>query len=103
MLRSVGSGDRRLEPLPGTCYEFRPLSAPSAAESGDQASTARLLELIILSDSPDCPDPALRSKEDGHFHTGDLFIENNGKYVPMGRNDDWIKSENSLRCDTKYV
>lgn len=103
MLRSVGDGDARLEALPSTRYEFRPLPAPSATETGDQVNTARLLELIILSDSPDCPDLALRSKEDGHFHTGDLFIEDKGKYVPMGRNDDWIKSENSLRCDTKYV
>lgn len=103
MLRSMGDGDSRLEALPGTRYEFRPLSAPSASESGDQANTARLLELIILSESPDCPDPALRSTEDGHFHTGDLFIENKGKYVSMGRNDDWIKSQTSLRCDTKYV
>ncbi|VDB99778.1 unnamed protein product [Peniophora sp. CBMAI 1063] len=103
MLRSVGDGDRRLEPLPGTCYEFRPLPAPSASESGAQASTAQLLELIILSNSPDCPDPTLRSSQDGHFHTGDLFIENKGKYVSMGRNDDWIKSENSLRCDTKAI
>lgn len=62
-----------------------------------------MLEFVVLSDSGDCPDPSLRSA-DGHFHTGDLFQEPiPGCYVFRGRDDDWIKSENSLRCDTKYV
>jgi len=64
---------------------------------------AGLLELVILSDSGDCPDLSLR-QADGHFHTGDLFLEvEPGCYASQGRVDDWIKSENSLRCDTKAI
>ena len=41
---------------------------------------------------------------DGHYHTGDLFVEvAPGAYVSRGRNDDWIKSENALRCDTRAI
>ncbi|KAJ2995924.1 hypothetical protein NUW54_g7305 [Trametes sanguinea] len=51
----------------------------------------------------DCPHPSLRHA-DGHYHTGDLFLEvAPGRYVSRGRDDDWIKSENSLRCDTKAI
>ena len=58
---------------------------------------------MILSDSPDCPDVSLRSV-DGHMHTGDLFQQvAPGAYISRGRDDDWIKSENSLRCDTKAI
>ena len=103
MLCSAGDGDARLHVLPYTHYDFRPLFVPSTVEGGNIVNTSRLLELVVLSDSPDCPDPTLCSTEDGHFHTGDLFIEDHGKYTSMGRDDDWIKSENSLRCDTKYV
>jgi len=87
------------EKPPGTglqCENHRP------GASGHQ-STARLLELIIPSESPDCPDVSLRHP-DGDFHTGDLFQEASlGSYVFRGRDDDWIKSENSLRCDTKAI
>ncbi|KAI0080249.1 acetyl-CoA synthetase-like protein [Panus rudis PR-1116 ss-1] len=93
----VGNDARFLRPIQGTSYGFFPV-APNS-----QNVNARLLELVILSDSNDCPDPALRSS-DGHFHTGDLFIEAApGSYVSRGRDDDWIKSENSLRCDTKAI
>jgi acyl-coenzyme A synthetase/AMP-(fatty) acid ligase len=62
-----------------------------------------MLEFIVLAESGDCPDTSLRA-DDGHFHTGDLFQEvSPGSYVFRGRDDDWIKSENSLRCDTKSV
>jgi hypothetical protein len=91
-----------LRPLEGVSYAFVPIAPDSQAESGHQ-STARMLELVILAESGDCPDPSLRHT-DGHFHTGDLFQEvAPGSYVFRGRDDDWIKSENSLRCDTKYV
>ncbi|KAJ2931928.1 hypothetical protein H1R20_g5158, partial [Candolleomyces eurysporus] len=43
-------------------------------------------------------------RADGHMHTGDLFQEvASGWYVSRGRDDDWIKSETSLRCDTKAI
>jgi acyl-coenzyme A synthetase/AMP-(fatty) acid ligase len=92
LLRPVGTGS----------FEFRPVASATNAESEHQ-STAKLLELIILSDSGNCPHPSLRHA-DGHFHTGDLFEEvAPGLYASRGREDDWIKSENSLRCDTKFV
>lgn len=91
---------RFLKPIEGTSYGFFPIS-PESQDANNV--NARLLELVILSTSPDCPDTSLRSA-DGHFHTGDLFIEAApGCYASRGRDDDWIKSENSLRCDTKAI
>lgn len=88
-----------LVPMEGTSYGF----FPTASSEQTQNANTRFLELVILSSSPDCPDPALRAA-DGHYHTGDLFIEvSPGRYVSRGRDDDWIKSENSLRCDTKAI
>lgn len=107
MLVSVGGKGQDasfLAPLEGMSYGFFSIESddePSTSTAAYQSSTARLYELVILSDSPDCPDVSLRSA-DGHFHTGDLFVEiEAGKYLSRGRKDDWIKSENSLRCDTK--
>lgn len=96
----VGQDARLLRPLPETSYSFIPVDSTSHSESNHQSS-GQFLELAILADSSDCPDMSLRSS-DGHFHTGDLFQEvSPGSYVFRGRNDDWIKSESSLRCDTK--
>ncbi|KDR78205.1 hypothetical protein GALMADRAFT_64892 [Galerina marginata CBS 339.88] len=90
-----------LRPIPGTSYRFHPIEA--AEEEGVHQSNATLYELVILSDSPDCPDSTLRHA-DGHFHTGDLFQQIlPGWWVSRGRDDDWIKSETSLRCDTKAI
>ncbi|KIJ68334.1 hypothetical protein HYDPIDRAFT_81995 [Hydnomerulius pinastri MD-312] len=105
ILLSIGGRGRDaplLRAIPGTSYAFVPIDAASELESGHQSST-QLLELVILADSGDCPDPSLRAS-DGHFHTGDLFQEMApNSYAFRGRNDDWIKSENSLRCDTKAI
>lgn len=102
MLLSIGGKGQDapfLRSISGMSYSFQPIE-PTRAES--HQSSARMLELVILSNSPDCPDVSLRHK-DGHFHTGDLFIEPApGSYVFRGRDDDWIKTQNSLRCDTKY-
>jgi hypothetical protein len=88
-----------LAPIEGTSYEFRPVNSVE----GQHQSTARLLELVVLADSPDCPHVSLRGP-DGNFHTGDLYQEiSEGVYLFRGRDDDWIKTETSLRCDTKYV
>jgi len=90
-----------LQPLPGTSYRFVPIE--SEEQEGVHTSTAVLYELVILADSPDCPHTSLR-QADGHFHTGDLFQQIlPGWYVSRGRDDDWIKSETSLRCDTKSI
>ncbi|KAG6849864.1 hypothetical protein H0H93_004213 [Arthromyces matolae] len=103
MLLSVGRKETNaalLRPIEGVDYAFVPVGPESESQ---HQSTARLLELVILDTSDDCPDVALRSL-DGHFHTGDLFQEPvPGHYVFRGRDDDWIKSENSLRCDTKAI
>ncbi|KAJ7235905.1 acetyl-CoA synthetase-like protein [Mycena haematopus] len=90
-----------LRPLAGTAYRFVPIAGET--EAAAHQSTARMLEFVILAESDDCPHASLRAA-DGHFHTGDLFQEvAPGLYLSRGRDDDWIKSENSLRCDTKSI
>lgn len=105
MLLSVGGNGpdaKLLRPIEGTSYGFFP-TAPGPQGGVHQNANVQLKELVILSESGDCPDPFLRST-DGHFHTGDLFLEPiPGLYVSRGRDDDWIKSQTSLRCDTKAI
>ncbi|KAF7332472.1 Acetyl-CoA synthetase-like protein [Mycena kentingensis (nom. inval.)] len=85
----------------GVAYRFVPVAG--AADAAAHVSTAQLLELVVLPESDDCPDASLRAA-DGTFRTGDLFIEVlPGRYVSQGRDDDWIKSESSLRCDTRAI
>ncbi|KAJ7246557.1 hypothetical protein B0H12DRAFT_1021137 [Mycena haematopus] len=85
----------------GVAYKFVPITPPQSP--GAHVSTARILELIVLAESGDCPDVSLRHL-DGNFHTGDLFQEvAPGCYISEGRDDDWIKSESSLRCNTKAI
>lgn len=85
-----------LQPLKGVDYRFESIHASTSSPS-------RLSELVVLSSSPDCPHYSLRGA-DGHFHTGDFFTEvKPGKYIFCGRDDDWIKGLNSLRCDTRSI
>lgn len=86
-----------LEIVSGSKYELVP--------TGDKlVSGEDLLELIVPPEAPNCPVPSLRDASDGKFHTGDLFIEvNPGKYLCKGRNDNWIKMEVALRCDTVSI
>lgn len=107
MMLSVGGKGKDkhlLVPLEGMSYGFVPIESedkPSTPTGAYQITADQLLELVILSESGDCPDVSLRHA-DGHFHTGDLFLEvGGGKYLSRGRQDDWIKTEGSLRCDTK--
>lgn len=99
-------GERFMRQLPGTKYAWVPIdgekTARARSNSGPRnANNSALLELVILRESADCPDSSLCA-EDGNYHTGDLFQQvMPGSFVFRGRNDDWIKSENSLRCDTK--
>lgn len=90
-----------LQALSGTSYLFVPID--SAQGEAVHQSNAALFELVILAESPDCPDVSLRHA-DGNFHTGDLFQQVvSGWYISRGRDDDWIKSETSLRCDTRAI
>ncbi|KAJ4468177.1 acetyl-CoA synthetase-like protein [Lentinula aciculospora] len=112
-LVSIGGEDpntrRHLRPLSGLAYEFRPVHTSMdeddlELDNAGHQSTNHLLEFVVSKDSGDCPDISLRNPEDGDFHTGDLFIEvGPGRYIFVGRDDDWIKTENSLRCDTKSI
>ena len=108
MLLSVGGtgpDTKFLRAIEGTAYGFWPIASSTEVVDGDEHvnANAQLYELVILSESGDCPDPALRAA-DGHYHTGDLFQRAApGSYIARGRDDDWIKSENSLRCDTKAI
>lgn len=106
MMLSSGIQDDRLtplRPLRGFSYSFVPITPTLQSETGSYNPHARLLELVIRAESPDCPDTSLRHA-DGSYHTGDLFLEVcPGSYVFRGRDDDWIKTENALRCDTKAI
>lgn len=102
-VRGGGKPSPALRPMEGVKYGFFPIHSSDDPETCYQNANSNLVELVILSDSPDCPDPSLRSA-DGHYHTGDLFLEvAPGAYIARGRDDDWIKSENCLRCDTKAI
>lgn len=115
MMLSVGGRSKDapyLTTIEGTAYSFVPVAPATSPESEPGPSefvpnytnaNQRLLELVILSHSGDCPHPSLRSA-DGHYRTGDLFIEAApGRYVSRGRDDDWIKSSTALRCDTRAI
>lgn len=107
MLTSIRGGGRpgpSLRPISGMKYGFFPVAGTDGQSNGAyQNLNSSLVELVILGDSPDCPDPSLRAA-DGHYHTGDLFLEvEPGAYISRGRNDDWIKSSTALRCDTKAI
>lgn len=106
MLVSIGGKGEDaplLVPFEGTSYGFIPIESDDEPSTSTAAYQSQLLELVILSESGDCPDVSLRHP-DGHFHTGDLFLEvKAGKYLSRGRKDDWIKTEGSLRCDTKSI
>ncbi|KAK7037788.1 hypothetical protein VNI00_010749 [Paramarasmius palmivorus] len=106
MMSSMGtkydpSNSLRVVDVPGVLYQFIPVT--HGETESDQPST-KLLELLVSSDSIDCPPLSFRSPEDGHWHTGDLWEQvENGGYIYRGRDDDWIKSENACRCDASAI
>ncbi|KAM0205556.1 hypothetical protein ACHAQI_009116 [Fusarium lateritium] len=108
MLLSDGGWDSEhnaptLQPFIGTKYEFVPLPQPCTTNDASQEKK-QLLELHILPESPDCPPPSFRDKDTNKFHTGDLFREiSPGHFVSQGRNDDWIKMDVALRCNTVAI
>ncbi|ESK92366.1 amp- ligase [Moniliophthora roreri MCA 2997] len=102
MAASLGT---RIDPL----NTFRPLNIPGLSHQFVPISTSRedphsqLLELVILPESIDCPDPKFLDRADGCFHSGDLWKQVENGYTYCGRDDDWIKSANASRCDTRAI
>ncbi|KAF8483112.1 hypothetical protein JB92DRAFT_3032722, partial [Gautieria morchelliformis] len=85
MMLSIGGHGRDaryLRPLQDVSCAFLPIHRPSP--KGDPDVTNAMSELVILSNSGDCPDSSFRSATDG-------------------RDDDWIKCAHSVRCDTKSI
>ncbi|KAF8520866.1 acetyl-CoA synthetase-like protein [Hysterangium stoloniferum] len=83
--------------LEGFNHTFVPVGGSSPLTGGN------LLELVVLSESQDCPDVSFRSA-DGHFHTGDIFIEVSPKrYISWGRLDDRIKMYDGLICEARVI
>ncbi|KAF5535545.1 acetyl synthetase [Fusarium mexicanum] len=107
----IGVGGRHgklLRMWPGSTFEMRPISVALAdTSSGDAAnitSRGTLVELVVPKYAPECPHPSLCDQDTGDFFTGDIFLQvDPDRYISMGRNDDWIKMENSLRCDTRSI
>lgn len=98
-----GPDSTLLRPMTGASYKFLPVETAEADEAGN-AMGGRLVELVVPAGARDCPAPALRNKETGDFHTGDMFVEvKPGCYESKGRNDDWIKTSSALRCDTLAI
>ncbi|KAG5787167.1 hypothetical protein H9Q69_013768 [Fusarium xylarioides] len=96
LMTDARKNDDYLECHPTAKNEFIPIGDTLA--SGEQ-----LLELVVPPEAPNCPVPSFRSA-DGKFHSGDLFVEvKPGNYLFRGRNDNWIKMEASLRCDTMSI
>ncbi|EKJ67667.1 hypothetical protein FPSE_12184 [Fusarium pseudograminearum CS3096] len=82
-----------VSPLPESGCRFIPLSESASSPN-------RLFELIVPAEADECPDPPLRDKSDGMFHTGDLFERVDvDQYVYKGRVDDRIKMQLALVCD----
>ncbi|KAL5584095.1 hypothetical protein FOVSG1_015446 [Fusarium oxysporum f. sp. vasinfectum] len=112
MLIGVGGREGNLLRLwPESTFEMRPISvapddaingAPSSTTNG--ASSEKLVELVVLRHAPECPHPSLCDEKTGDFITGDIFLQvGPDRYIAKGRNDDWVKMEISLRCDTRSI
>lgn len=86
---SRGSDAFFLHPTVDTKYGFMPVARSAAVnEVGHYNANTYLLELGILSESGDCPHPALR-QPDSHFHISDLLSEvTRGGYLLLGRDND---------------
>jgi acyl-coenzyme A synthetase/AMP-(fatty) acid ligase len=91
------------KPVETSSLKFMPVQNQDQ-DQGSESGTSKLVELVVCSDSKDCPHKSFRSPEDGHFHTGDLFEEvEPGYYESRGRGDDWIKLLSAGRCDTRAI
>ncbi|KAJ6556429.1 acetyl-CoA synthetase-like protein [Mycena capillaripes] len=94
-----GKPGRFIRPIPTVSCRFDPFMDMAQADD----SSPQIFEFILLSDSSQIPKPHLLSA-DGNFHSGDLFEKQpDGSYLFRGRDDDWIKSEETDRCDAKAI
>lgn len=93
-----------MRPIDSRSIAFVPISSSGTPSSVYKNVNANVLELLISAASPDCPHHSMRQPEDGHFHTGDLFLEVvPGRYTFRGRIAEWVKSSTGLLYDAKYV
>jgi acyl-coenzyme A synthetase/AMP-(fatty) acid ligase len=86
-------------PLYGSKIDF--IRVSDALETHD---SLELLEAVVDARSPDRPllSDCFPSTRD--FRTGDLFsVTSQGRYIFRGRDDDWIKTEQSLRCNARSI
>lgn len=92
-----------MRPIDGRSVAFVPMSSALPSSVYKNVNT-NVLELVVPATSPDFPHPSVRQSEDGHFHTGDLFLEVvSGCYTFRGRMAEWIKGSTGLLYDAKYV
>ncbi|KAF9529511.1 acetyl-CoA synthetase-like protein [Crepidotus variabilis] len=97
-----GKPARFLRPEPGVLCRFDPVT-DAVIQHDNLGSTTHLVEFILLADSPQIPQPHLRSA-DGNLRTGDLFEEQpDGSFRFRGRDDDWIKSFEADRIDARAI
>ena len=98
-----------MRPIDSRSLTLIPISSSGSSSSTLPSSVYKnvntnVLELVIPATSPDCPHPSVRQPGDGHFHTGDLFLEVvPGHYSFRSRKCEWIKSSAGLWYDAKYV
>ena len=98
-----------MQPVDNRSVAFIPISSSGGSSSTLPTSVYKnvntnVLELVIPATSPDCPHPSVRQPGDGHFHTGDLFLEVvPGRYSFRGRMCEWIRSSTGHWYDAKYV
>ena len=85
------ASSRLLRPIEGANPVFLPYESN---ESG-----AQLFEVVVPADADDCPPPTY-VREDGYYHTNDLFEKVEDGYVYRGRAGDWIKTVEGF-VDTK--
>jgi len=95
-------GEVELRPVTDSGCIFQPALCEESLEGADVVRK-QILELVIPPISLCCPDESYCAA-DGNFYTGDLFHEvRPGVFVYQGRNDDWVKTDNALRCNTKAI
>lgn len=102
MVSDIGS--RIFRPVEGSSCDFDPVDFSGKSNSADgRTSDTLLYELVVRSDSPNCPVVSICEK-DGRYRTEDLFERTEcGGWLFRGRLSDWISVGRGLRCDTRSI